>query len=53
VPYSYLGIYPTNASEEPSAIMSPQAILSPILATADPSKKKVLDPLEITLIAGV
>jgi hypothetical protein len=41
-----------KASPEPSAIISPQAILSPILATADPSKKKVLDPLEIILVGA-
>jgi hypothetical protein len=45
VPYSYLG-YSMKELELPSAIASPQAMLSPIRAAGFPSIKVLEAPLE-------
>jgi hypothetical protein len=50
LPYSYLG-YSIKEFVEPSAIASPQVILSPILAAGLPSIKVLLAPEEGALVA--
>jgi predicted RNase H-like HicB family nuclease len=49
LPYSYLG-YSIKEFVEPSAIASPQAILSPILAAGLPSMNVLLAPEEGALV---
>jgi hypothetical protein len=49
VPYSYLG-YSIKELEDPSAQVSPQAILSPILAAGFPSIKVLEAPEEGDLV---
>jgi hypothetical protein len=50
VPYYYLG-YSIKEFEDPSAQVSPQAILSPILAAGLPSIKVLLAPADGALVA--
>jgi hypothetical protein len=51
LPDSYLG-YSIKEFVEPSAIASPQVILSPILAASLPSIKVLLAPADGALVAS-